>query len=293
MLIGVISDTHLPDRWRELPDVIFDLFADVDLILHAGDVGELRVLDDLGRCAPVIAVHGNDETDEATAALPYLQTLMINGRRIVLTHAHYPDRAEELASRTEDMQPLLQRRADFAKQHGAEIIVFGHSHIPMWLQHDDVWLLNPGAIAGGNELLRQSLQSVAMLHIPHDDSPVAVKHIDLKHPDTSFVPDYDLSAGFTAVHNHFSESILAPDLEAIIQQLRPVYLSDPALHAIWMQLAHRCWSGEKEVISLRDLAQAVHEAEARTTLPAFTEDSRARLLTIEPFAAIYTQLMHD
>src|SRR5262245_35386614 len=131
-VIGLISDTHMPFRWKALPPLIFEVFADVDLILHAGDIGELWVLDELSTLAPVIAVHGNDETIEATQALPYLQTIMVGGQRIVLTHGHYPDHAEEMEHRKDDNWfPKLARLADFGRQHRAQIVVSGHSHIPM------------------------------------------------------------------------------------------------------------------------------------------------------------------
>ena len=123
--IGLISDTHMPERWKALPECLFDLFAHVALILHSGDVGELWVLDQLSALAPVVAVHGNDETPEAQAALPYLQTLAISGHRLVLTHAHYPDPEMERASRVNDWQPILSRRIDFAKEHEASICIFG------------------------------------------------------------------------------------------------------------------------------------------------------------------------
>lgn len=55
---GLIADTHLPDRLTSLPDSVATIFAGVDLILHAGDAGELRVLDALSAVTPVVAVHG-------------------------------------------------------------------------------------------------------------------------------------------------------------------------------------------------------------------------------------------
>ncbi|NJM07720.1 metallophosphoesterase family protein, partial [Candidatus Gracilibacteria bacterium] len=73
-----------------LPAPVFSALAGVDLILHAGDVGELRVLDALSALAPVIAVHGNDETEEAQRELPYQQLISAGGQRLLLTHAHYP-----------------------------------------------------------------------------------------------------------------------------------------------------------------------------------------------------------
>src|SRR5438270_12851219 len=100
--LGVISDTHMPQRCAELPAALKDVFCDVNLILHAGDVGELWVLDQLGDIAPVIAVHGNDETPDAQRELPYQQVVMIGGQRIVLCHSHHPDYATEMALRKDD-----------------------------------------------------------------------------------------------------------------------------------------------------------------------------------------------
>jgi hypothetical protein len=68
--IGLISDTHMPARCADLPAAVFDVLRSVDVVLHAGDVGELWVLDQLSAIAPVIAVHGNDETAEAQRELP-------------------------------------------------------------------------------------------------------------------------------------------------------------------------------------------------------------------------------
>src|SRR5262245_44545966 len=124
--VGLISDTHLPPRMPALPPAPFDVLAGAQLLSHARDVGELRELDELSRIAPVIAVHGNDDTADAQRELPYQQVLVAGGRRILLTHAHYPNRAEELASRTSDAwEPKLARRAAMAQRAGAEIIVFG------------------------------------------------------------------------------------------------------------------------------------------------------------------------
>ena len=144
--IGLISDTHMPARCAALPPMLFDVLRGVDLLLHAGDVGELWVLDALSAIAPVIAVHGNDETADAQRELPYQQVIAVGGQRILLTHAHYPDRAEEMESRKDDAwAPKLDRRAAMGRQAGARIVVFGHTHIPMAVEHDGVLLVNPGA----------------------------------------------------------------------------------------------------------------------------------------------------
>ncbi len=257
--IGLISDTHMPQRFKALPAGIFDLFADVDIILHAGDVGKLWVLDQLSRIAPVVAVHGNDETNEAENALPYLQTLSIAGHRVVITHAHYPDRTEELASRTDNWQPHFQRRAEFGRQHQAEIVIYGHSHIPMRLEYEGILLVNPGAIASGNPWKRQIIQTVAIM-VLDNSQPAQVTHYDV---NTKAIhhPIFD-PAGFAATANHYSEIILEDDLYAVREwlwsSLCPI---DDAVLATILKLAHQRWDGETRVkISVSELAMAFQSA---------------------------------
>ena len=57
----VLADTHVPDHARQIPDAILREARTVDLIVHAGDVTSAPVLDELARCAPVLAVAGNND----------------------------------------------------------------------------------------------------------------------------------------------------------------------------------------------------------------------------------------
>src|SRR3972149_1007108 len=84
--IGVIADTHVPQRLRRLPDGIPAAFRGVDLILHAGDLNSVRVVTELEEIAPVQAVAGN--ADLFRSGLPLTRVLEIEGRRIGLTHGH-------------------------------------------------------------------------------------------------------------------------------------------------------------------------------------------------------------
>jgi putative phosphoesterase len=264
--VGLIADTHMPDRLAELPRAIFDVLRGVDLLLHAGDVGELRVLDELSAIAPLVAVYGNDETAEAQRELPYQQLIAIAGRRIVLTHAHYPDRAEELDSRRDDTWgPKLARRAAFGRRADAAIVVFGHTHIPMTRQIDSVLLVNPGAIASGSLTWRQKRRTVALLFLRAEHPPLVV-HIDLDHPDQPFVPQIDWQAGFAAALGQFSESILAPDLEPEREQLFAIaHLAlAPSIGAL-RRVAMRCWAGTQPHITRADL---LAELEATPDLPS-------------------------
>ena len=176
--IGLISDTHMPQRCTALPASVFDVLQDVDVILHAGDVGKLWVLERLSNIAPVIAVHGNDDTKEAQRELPYQQLVSVAGQRILLWHSHYPDTTEEQASRGGEWKPKLIRQAERGKRVGAKIVVFGHAHIPLTYQYGDMLLINPGALASGGLFTRQEIQTVALLFISEDGTSF-VTHVDL------------------------------------------------------------------------------------------------------------------
>src|SRR5258708_7222444 len=267
--LGLISDTHMPQRCAELPDALKHVFRDVDLILHAGDVGELWVLDQLSAIAPVIAVHGNDETPDAQRELPYQQVIMIGGQRIVLCHSHHPDRATEMSLREDDAwQPKLERLLDFGRRPAASIVVFGHSHVPMTYTQDGILLVNPGAIASGSAIARQLRKTVALLLVMDNRPPFAI-HVDLDKPDQVYIPRIDWSAGFAAARDQFSASIIDPELatawppfEARVRNL----LLDPAdastfqpINAALLHIAHRCWADDQTTITRADLLQLLGE----------------------------------
>ena len=270
--IGLISDTHMPMRYRKIPARIFELLEGVDMVIHAGDIGELWVIDALSRIGPVTAVHGNDETSAARAACPFLQTLSICGHRIVLTHGHYEDRAVEMASRLDDMWwPKLDRLAASARNHGASILISGHTHIPLARQHGDVLLINPGAIAAGGAFSRQAVQSVARLSLQAGQAPV-VRHYNVTTGEP-FVPDWDPGLGFKAVSRMYEESIADPSLQDLLpwaaQHLVP--LIPDRLHSIVLELAHECWDGKREKVHLDDVASRLRDD------PRISREARARM----------------
>jgi uncharacterized protein len=280
--IGLVSDTHMPDRCAALPSALFDVLQGVDLLLHAGDVGELGVLDRLSALAPVVAVHGNDDTEDARRELPYQQVIAVAGQRIMLTHAHYPDRAQELESRRDDAWgPKLERRAAFGRRAGASIVVFGHTHVPMARWYDRMLLANPGAIASPNYVTRQTLVSVALLFVRDDGVPF-VAHVDLAAPDRVFEPQVDWEAGFRAALDQCSESILVPELvdgwsqlEKRIWRLLPA-LAWPVLRDAQRRAAQRCWSGERALITHADLLAELRAAELPADVRALIEDGLAK-----------------
>ncbi len=126
MRLGIISDTHGMLR-RE----VFDVFREVDHILHGGDVGKWDVMVELQAIAPVAAVYGNSDDSEIRAKLPQVAEIELDGFLIVVTHG------DQFGS----PNPAKLHQAFPA----AEIIIYGHSHRPLLeLVDKTVTVMNPG-----------------------------------------------------------------------------------------------------------------------------------------------------
>ncbi len=251
--IGLISDTHMPERCPALPDSLFDAFRDVDLILHAGDLGELWVLDRLSQIAPAVAVHGNDDTSDAQRELPAQQLVSTAGWRILLWHSHYPDPAEDKAQRGGPWAPKLARIAGAGRRVGAEIVVYGHFHIPLAYRQGDILLINPGALASGSLFTRQAIRSVARLTI-HDDGTLSVTHVDLADSSRTYTPEIDMEAGVEAAVDRFQAMIVEDDLLEDVRRLRAQPYTDlEALNKTILPLCYPCWAGEKQHITRAEL----------------------------------------
>jgi putative phosphoesterase len=122
-LIGLISDTHGLVRAG-----VHDALAGVELILHAGDVGD-GVLDELELIAPVRAVRGNTDPP-GDLRLPDAIELEVDGIRVHISHGH------ETGAPTPEK--LLAR-------YDADVIVYGHTHRQLVTQVGGRWVVNPGA----------------------------------------------------------------------------------------------------------------------------------------------------
>jgi putative phosphoesterase len=128
----VMSDTHAPRRWRRCPPAVAAQLHGADLILHAGDVCTAGVLDELAGYAPVRAVRGNnDGPDVAAWGAPDTQELDLDGLRVAMIH---------------DSGPAPGRPARMRRRFpGAELVVFGHSHIPLDHADSGQRIFNPGS----------------------------------------------------------------------------------------------------------------------------------------------------
>jgi hypothetical protein len=121
MKIGVISDTHGLLR----PEAI-EAMRGVDHILHAGDVGDATILDQLGQLAPLTAIRGNVDHRGPCAQLPEIELVELSGCSIYMLHDIH----------ALDLDPVAA---------GIQVVMSGHSHQPLIEWRKSVLYFNPGS----------------------------------------------------------------------------------------------------------------------------------------------------
>jgi uncharacterized protein len=150
MRVIVIADTHLRRDWpnRRLPTPAVQLLATADVVLHAGDVTQPEHLEELGRHAPLHAVLGNNDP-ELEGVLPETLEVELAGVRIGMIHDSGPARG--------------RGRRLHARFPDADVVVFGHSHIP-WNAPGEAGqlLFNPGS---PTERRRQPHRTMGVLEL--------------------------------------------------------------------------------------------------------------------------------
>lgn len=151
MKIGVIADTHIPKNAERVPAEVLKIFRGVDLILHAGDLTDLTVLDELRQITPrVEAVLGNMDPAGNRAQLPVKKIVNANGVRIVLMHGSGAPLG------------LKKRIWQEVKEEKPQVVIFGHSHQPEKDIINDILFLNPGS---PTDKFFTSVNAVAILKI--------------------------------------------------------------------------------------------------------------------------------
>lgn len=128
--IGVLSDTH-----GHLPKEVYEFFKDVDLIIHAGDIGSVDVLNELQAFKKTVAVYGNIDDFDVVVLTEKVENIEIEGLKIMITHiGGYPNRYER------GIKELIEIERP-------NIFISGHSHILKVINDPKYSLLhiNPGA----------------------------------------------------------------------------------------------------------------------------------------------------
>jgi putative phosphoesterase len=114
MRIGLITDTHIPDVASAIPPEVAQVFQGVELILHAGDIYDISVLDELEQIAPVLAALGDDDSFRLLQdkRIEMKHVLTLEGRTVWLVHE----------------RPLWYRVTPEQAEQAPDVIVHGHSH---------------------------------------------------------------------------------------------------------------------------------------------------------------------
>ncbi|MDT0303074.1 metallophosphoesterase family protein [Streptomonospora wellingtoniae] len=133
MRLLIISDTHIPRRARALPAEVAAEIGQADAVVHAGDWVDLASLEDLqARARRLVAVYGNNDGPELRARLPEIARATLEGVHLAVVHETGQAKGRE--------KRCAERFGD------ADVLVFGHSHIP-WdtTAPNGLRLLNPGS----------------------------------------------------------------------------------------------------------------------------------------------------
>jgi putative phosphoesterase len=130
--IAIVSDTHMPRGARQVPEACVEAMRDADLIVHAGDLSGVEVLDWLESLGPPVrAVQGNVETAAVRKRLPESLEFSAEGHRIAVVHDAGPAKGR-----------LERMRLRFPE---AVAVVFGHSHLPLHEEAGGFQIFNPGS----------------------------------------------------------------------------------------------------------------------------------------------------
>ena len=138
MKLLLLADTHVPARARDLPEQVWSEVAAADAVVHAGDWVVPDLLDRLEAAASMlVAVHGNNDGAELRARLPEVARAELAGVRVAVVHETGPAKGRETR---------CEQRYGVGSPQPADVLVFGHSHIPWDTTGDGgLRLLNPGS----------------------------------------------------------------------------------------------------------------------------------------------------
>jgi len=132
--IGVIADTHIPSQAKEIPQKLLEDFKDADMIIHAGDLVSLNVLEKLKSiCPDVRAVYGNMDPLEVRKKLSDKEIIEVGKYKIGLTHGYGAPNS------------LIQVLTQYFKDYKVDIIIFGHAHSSFNEKKGNILFFNPGS----------------------------------------------------------------------------------------------------------------------------------------------------
>ncbi len=137
MRIAIVSDTHIGQRLGNLPPVFYNLIDKPDVIIHAGDFTNVETLKEIqGLAESFYGVVGNMDNSQIGNMLPKENRFELNGVTFGLIHGWGAAGG------------LQDRVFEHFKDDKPQIIIFGHSHVPLQQKRGNTLLLNPGCVSG-------------------------------------------------------------------------------------------------------------------------------------------------
>ncbi|MFF2888653.1 metallophosphoesterase family protein [Paenibacillus sp. NPDC057967] len=162
MKIVVLADTHMPRMAKKLPERLLAELANTEAIIHAGDWSSMAVYEQLAAFAPTYGVAGNNDGEVLQAKFGTSRLLQFGPWRIGLVHGHGASKRASTESHA---------IAAF-KDTPVHILIYGHSHIPVLKQVDNLIIFNPGS---PTDKRRQPLYSFGI--IDFEDSEQPIRHV--------------------------------------------------------------------------------------------------------------------
>lgn len=133
MKIIVVADTHMPDKSKQLPSRLVKELESAELIIHAGDWKSMEVYSMLSKYAEVKGVYGNVDGDDIKENFAVQEIVDVSGHKIGVIHGHGDNKTTE------------KRAIEAFEGEAMDVIIYGHSHIPMLKYFKKTLLFNPGS----------------------------------------------------------------------------------------------------------------------------------------------------
>lgn len=159
--ITIVSDTHMPKKGKKLPDTLLKELSRTDLIIHAGDWQTMDVYHELKKYAPVTGVYGNVDDDVIRDMFGLKIILELESFRIGVTHGHGKNKTTE------------KRAVDMFDKDDIDIVIFGHSHIPLHKEYDEKIVFNPGSPTDKRRQPRYSFGKLTL----STNKPIKLEHV--------------------------------------------------------------------------------------------------------------------
>ncbi|MFD2923849.1 metallophosphoesterase family protein [Halobacillus naozhouensis] len=167
MRVIVVSDTHMPKKAKELPKRLLEELHTADLIVHAGDWQSTHIYKQLSSYTRIMGVYGNVDDHEVREMVPRRIVTEWEGYKIGIVHGH----GDKKTTETRVIEEFEGEELD--------LVIFGHSHLPLLKFVKKTMLFNPGSATDKRRLPYYSFGVITI-----DDHGLRADHIFYNHKET-------------------------------------------------------------------------------------------------------------